>query len=211
MVLKRVLSDEFDRLFNGTVILDNDIEDKLHIKHKVYRDDLENSLGDPYRVVLKPKQKSKIPTNQIHSSGKLYEVLSETSDGRVLFILLQHIGQMKPLNKFTIKKVRCSVMSKKLRQKIQVKIVNDASKLNIISKKELLTDSENYDKDNYNPLENLSEKEVLKPKNKSEVVTVRLSIQENKLISDLADENGLSKSSFIRMIVKRAIKEKVYK
>jgi hypothetical protein len=101
-------------------------------------------------------------------------------------------------------------MSKKLRQKIQVKTVNDTSRLNQTSKKELIADSNKYDKDNYNPLENLSEKEVLIPKNKSEVVTVRLSIQENKLISDLADENGLSKSAFIRMVVKRAIKEKEY-
>jgi hypothetical protein len=89
LVLKRILSDEFDRLFKGIIILDNDIEDKLHIKHKVYRDDLEDALGDPYRVVLKPKQKSKIPANQIISSGRLYEVLSETSDGRVLFTIVR--------------------------------------------------------------------------------------------------------------------------
>ncbi|WEK53467.1 MAG: hypothetical protein P0Y55_12855 [Candidatus Cohnella colombiensis] len=87
MVLKRILNDEFDQVFNGTIILDSDIEDKLHSKHKVYRDDLEDALGDPYRVVLKPKQKSKTPTNQFMSSGNLYEISCETSDGRVLFIV----------------------------------------------------------------------------------------------------------------------------
>jgi predicted DNA binding CopG/RHH family protein len=101
-------------------------------------------------------------------------------------------------------------MSNKTRQKIQVQTVTDASKLGQISKKELLADSEKYDADNYDPLKNLSEKEVLIPTNKSEVVTIRLSQQENKLITDLADENGLSKSAFIRMVVKRAIKEQEY-
>ena len=98
-------------------------------------------------------------------------------------------------------------MSKKIRQKIQVQTISDASKLGQITKQELLSDSENYDQDNYNPIRNLSEKEMLIPTNKSEVVTIRLSPQENKLISNLADENGLSKSAFIRMVVKRAIKE----
>jgi hypothetical protein len=85
LILKRILNEDFDRVFNGTIILDTDIEDKLHRKHKVYRDDLEDALADPYRVILKPKQKSKSPTDQIISSGKLYEILCETSDGRVLF------------------------------------------------------------------------------------------------------------------------------
>ena len=98
-------------------------------------------------------------------------------------------------------------MSKKPRQPIQVKPVNDASQLGQITKQELLTESEKYDQDNYNPTKNLADKEMLVPTNKSEVVTIRLSPQENQLISNLADENGLTKSAFIRMVVKRAIKE----
>ncbi|WEK53468.1 MAG: hypothetical protein P0Y55_12860 [Candidatus Cohnella colombiensis] len=98
-------------------------------------------------------------------------------------------------------------MSKRPRQLIQVKPVDDASKLGQITKQELLAESEKYDQDNYNPIQNLADKEMLIPTNKSEVVTIRLSPQENQLISNLADENGLTKSAFIRMVVKRAIKE----
>ena len=98
-------------------------------------------------------------------------------------------------------------MNKKIRHKIQVQTIDNASTLGKITKQELLSDSEKYDPENYNPIQDLSEKEILIPANKSEVVTIRLSPQENKLISHLADENGLSKSAFIRMVVKRAIKE----
>ena len=45
MVLKRIYNDEFDKIFNGTIVLNSAIEDKLHSKHKVYRDDLEDCLG----------------------------------------------------------------------------------------------------------------------------------------------------------------------
>ena len=87
MILKRTVNDEFDKTFNGTIILDVDIEDKIHVKHKVYKDDLEDALGDPYRVVLKPKQKSQHPKNKRQSDGKLYEILCESSDSKVLFIV----------------------------------------------------------------------------------------------------------------------------
>lgn len=87
MILKRNQNDEFDRTFNGTLILDIDIETKLHTKHKVYRDDLEDVLGDPYKVVLKPKQKSKSPSNKIKSSGNLYEILCESSNGLIMFLI----------------------------------------------------------------------------------------------------------------------------
>jgi len=87
LILNRIFTDEFDKLFNGTIILDIDIENKLHQKHKVYRDDLEDALGDPYRVVLRPKQSSKIATNKTSSSGYLFEILCETTDQRILFIV----------------------------------------------------------------------------------------------------------------------------
>lgn len=92
MVLKRTYSDEFNSLFNGTIIIDMDIEKKLHQKHKIYRDDLEDALGDPYRVVLKPKQKSKTSANKPKSSGQLFEVLCESTNFRILFILARLFG-----------------------------------------------------------------------------------------------------------------------
>ena len=100
MILKRVFTDDFDKLFNGTIILDVDIENKLHQKHKVYRDDLEDALGDPYRVVLRPKQGSKVSLNNTNSSGFLFEILCETSDQRVLFIVarLFEDGNLYKLN-----------------------------------------------------------------------------------------------------------------
>lgn len=104
-------------------------------------------------------------------------------------------------------------MNKKIRQPIQVKTVADASEFKQITKSELLADSEQFDKENYNPLENLSEKEIVLNKNKinkSDVITIRLTPGENQLISDLADENGLSKSAFVRMVVKKALKEHEY-
>lgn len=84
---KRVISDEFDKIFNGKIILDKQIEHKLHIKHKVYSDDLSDALGDPYRVVMKPRQKSSEFKNKPRSSGKLFELLCETSTGRILFVV----------------------------------------------------------------------------------------------------------------------------
>lgn len=87
MVNKRLLNNDFDKIFNGTVILDHTIEDKLHVKHKVYRDDLADALGDPYKVILRTKQKSTIPTNKPQSNGILYEILAETENGRILFIV----------------------------------------------------------------------------------------------------------------------------
>lgn len=87
LILKRIFNDDFDKIFNGIIILDPAIENKLHIKHKVYRDDLEDSLGDPYRIILRAKQKDKPSIHQSQSNGKLYEILCESSDQRVLFII----------------------------------------------------------------------------------------------------------------------------
>lgn len=98
-------------------------------------------------------------------------------------------------------------MNKKARQKIITQVVKDVSDLGYMTKQELLKESDQYDPENYNPIDNLDEKEVILSKNKTDVVTIRLSSQENQMISDLADENGLSKSAFIRMVVKKAIKE----
>ncbi len=91
MKIKRVLNSEFERVFSGVIILEQGIEDKLDQKHKVYRDDLYDAMGDPYLVVMKPKQKSPLP-NIPESKGNVYEILCETISGRVLFI----VGRLFP-------------------------------------------------------------------------------------------------------------------
>jgi predicted DNA binding CopG/RHH family protein len=98
-------------------------------------------------------------------------------------------------------------MNKRQRHKIITKTEEDISLLGKMTKKEILKQSDEYDPSNYNPIDNLRDKDVLINKNKTDVVTIRLSSQENQLISDLADENGLSKSAFIRMVVKKALRE----
>ena len=85
-MMKRTLNNEFEKYFNGTVILDPIIENKLMTKHKVYKDDLAYALADPNRLIMKPKQKPIIPTNKPKNNGKLYEILCEAY-GRVLFII----------------------------------------------------------------------------------------------------------------------------
>lgn len=79
-----------------------------------------------------------------------------------------------------------------------------------LSPSELLSEHHRYDPENYDPIKNLQDKEVLLPKKRSNVVTIRLTPSENQQISDLADENGLSKSAFIRMVVKNALKREDY-
>ncbi len=92
MGLKRIYSSEFVNNFNDTIIIDQDIEDKLDIKHKVYKDDLIDALSDPYLVVMKPKQKSPAPKSRANSKGKVYEILCATESGRILFL----VGRLFP-------------------------------------------------------------------------------------------------------------------
>ncbi len=101
-------------------------------------------------------------------------------------------------------------MNKTKRRRIQIETVQDATSLGQVSKKELLADAEKYDKENYNPLENLKEKEIVSSANKTETITIRLSKQENELIKKISDEYGLSKSAFLRMIVKRSLSKSEY-
>ncbi|HUW64400.1 MAG TPA: hypothetical protein VMW83_06855 [Spirochaetia bacterium] len=84
-MIKRIYSDEFYRLFNGTIILDRDIEKKIEQKHHVYRTDIEDGLGDPYLVVARNARKSPLPESR--SGGKLYEIYCETSSRRILFVV----------------------------------------------------------------------------------------------------------------------------
>mgnify|MGYP000577801458 CR=1 FL=1 len=96
-------------------------------------------------------------------------------------------------------------MNKPTRQRMKIQTLEDLSEKGKMTKSDLLSESELFDKENYNPMNNLSEKEVLINKKRSDVITLRLTSYENKLITDLADENGLSKSAFVRMVVKKAL------
>lgn len=87
MSIKRVFSQEFDKVFNGNIILDTAIESKLLNKHKVYKSDIEDALSDPYLVVMRNKQKSPSPTISLKTKGTVYEILCETEAKRVMFIV----------------------------------------------------------------------------------------------------------------------------
>jgi len=98
-------------------------------------------------------------------------------------------------------------MSKKERRKIQVKSVQDVSSLGQITKDELLADMEKFDKENYNPLESVEDKEVLIPDHKTEIITVRLTRHEKEKLKKIAQENGLTGSALVRMIITRSLKK----
>lgn len=80
------LSKKFEELFKGEVIIKSDIEEKINKKHKVYKEDVEDALGDPCIIVVKPKQKSPQPKNKDKSEGVSLEIYAETSNGKILFI-----------------------------------------------------------------------------------------------------------------------------
>ena len=90
------------------------------------------------------------------------------------------------------------------RNKIRVKTVPDVTQLDQVTKQQILADSMEYDKDNYNPLD--GDKEILIPDNRTEVMTIRLTPKENEAIKKIAQQNGLSKSSLLRMLVTRSLK-----
>ena len=49
------------------------------------------------------------------------------------------------------------------RRKIKITSVKDPSSITGLTNEEIMQESDKYDKENYNPLENISEKEVLVP------------------------------------------------
>lgn len=75
MILRRILNDEFEKIFAGVIVLDADIETKLHAKHKVYRDDLEDALGDPYKIILMP-----FLVTRLFHDGNLYIITAYWAD-----------------------------------------------------------------------------------------------------------------------------------
>ena len=88
-----------------------------------------------------------------------------------------------------------------------MKIVDDVSKYGTITNEEILAESKKYDAENYDPLENLEDKEILIPDNKSEIITVRLSSSENEYIRRLSLEYGISKSGIIRYLINSSLKK----
>ena len=93
------------------------------------------------------------------------------------------------------------------RKKIQITSVKDPSSITGLTNEEIMQESDKYDKDNYNPLNDIAEKEVLVPNYRTETITIRLTEQEKETIAKKAEENGLNQSSYVRMIVKRYLKE----
>lgn len=98
-------------------------------------------------------------------------------------------------------------MIKKERRKIIIENVQDVTSLGQMSKEELLLESEKYEPENYKPLENIDEKVILVPNNKTGVITIRVTQQENELLKKCASKNRISKSAFLRAVVLKAIKE----
>ncbi len=62
---------------------------------------------------------------------------------------------------------KCFKRDKTPRRKVNIKIVDDVSKLGQMTKSDLLAESEKFDPENYNSLEQADEKIILIPENKS--------------------------------------------
>ncbi|MHB8983791.1 MAG: plasmid mobilization protein, partial [Carboxydocellales bacterium] len=75
---------------------------------------------------------------------------------------------------------------------------------------ELLADMEKFDKDSYNPLESVDDKEVLIPDHKTEIITIRLTRHEKEKLKKIARENGLTGSALVRMIITRSLKKQEF-
>ncbi len=53
----------------------------------------------------------------------------------------------------------------------------------------------------------MEDKEILTPDNRTEIITIRLTQKENEKIKKIAHENGISKSTLVRMLVTRSLKK----
>jgi hypothetical protein len=98
-------------------------------------------------------------------------------------------------------------MTEKQRRTITAKKVKEVSSLGQMTDEELMADAKKYDQDNYNPLDNMEDKEILIPDNRTEIITIRLTEKENDKIRRIAMENGISKSALVRMLVTRSLKK----
>jgi hypothetical protein len=98
-------------------------------------------------------------------------------------------------------------MTEKQRRTITAKKVKEVSILGQMTDEELMADAKKYDQDNYNPLDNIEDKEILIPDNRTEIITIRLTEKENDKIRRIAMENGISKSALVRMLVTRSLKK----
>jgi len=98
---------------------------------------------------------------------------------------------------------------KKTRRKIPVKVVESVDSFGYVTDKELHAEFEFYEPENYNPLENIEEKEIVIPNNnKTETITMRFTKDEYDIININAKEKKVSKSTYLRMMLFNAINQK---
>jgi len=94
------------------------------------------------------------------------------------------------------------------RKKVSIEKVEKAETLGQTSNEELLKESKNYDPENYDPMEDMDKKEIIIPdNNKTEVITIRFTKQENEILKLYARKKGISKSSVIRLILLEKIND----
>lgn len=94
------------------------------------------------------------------------------------------------------------------RKKVSIEKVEKAETLGQTSNEELLKESKNYDPENYDPMEDMDQKEIIVPdNNKTEVITMRFTKQENEILKLYARKKGISKSSVIRSILLEKIND----
>ena len=93
-------------------------------------------------------------------------------------------------------------MKKRNKRKIEVEVVESVNKYGYIKDEELLEESAKYEPENYNPLENVEDKEIVIPNtNKTETITMRFTKDEYDSISEKALKQKISKSAYIRMVL----------
>lgn len=93
-------------------------------------------------------------------------------------------------------------MKKRNKRKIEVEVVESVNKYGYIMDEELREESAKYEPENYNPLENIENKEIVIPNtNKTETITMRFTKDEYDSISEKALKQKISKSAYIRMVL----------
>ena len=83
------------------------------------------------------------------------------------------------------------------KRKVVIKKVNNVESLGQITDEELSKLSEEYEPDNYNPLNNME--------NKGETITIRLTKSEKDKLAAYAKSKGIKKSNFIRAIILKSL------
>ncbi|HUW64401.1 MAG TPA: hypothetical protein VMW83_06860 [Spirochaetia bacterium] len=98
-------------------------------------------------------------------------------------------------------------MNKRERRAIESKVLPDVSELGQITKEQLLRESEQYDKDNYDPLADIADKVVIRPFKEREVITVHLTQEEDSLLIDMAKRRKISPSALIKVFIAQGLEK----